>query len=367
MKCLKKFFTAFVLVLLIIMLSVQGLNANAAYDDEKVTLNIVYAYDGIKIPNAKFDIYYVADIGGNGLFSLAGDFKNYPVDVNDAGKNYQALAQTLFGYAMLDNITPTENGQTNSDGELVFSSSNLKQGMYLVVSEEIIFENRKYTVAPYIVSLPNYDSETNSYIHSVTSYPKGECEEITTDTDTSTDSFVSRSVLKKWNYAGFESERPKSVEVNLLKDGALYDTVQLSEENNWYHIWNNLDENSDWTIAETPVDGYTVTVTNEGGTFIITNTKVDSDTDSSTDTDINTDTDTNTNTETDTGTDTDTDTTNGTNPSTPSTDSSTPTTSSNPSLPQTGTLWWIVPILLMIGFAFMLVGFALRRGVNDEE
>ena len=58
----------------------------------------------------------------------------------------------------------------------------------------------------------------------------------------------------------------------LLQDGQVYDTVDLTEDNNWRYSWDELDGNSDWTLVETSGNsGYTVSVSLQGLTFVVTN------------------------------------------------------------------------------------------------
>ena len=53
--------------------------------------------------------------------------------------------------------------------------------------------------------------------------------------------------------------------------------------------------------------------------------------------------------------------------STPPTTPSVPDTPAKPHLPQTGQLWWPVPVLAAAGLLSCVVGLIRRRGANDEE
>ena len=103
----------------------------------------------------------------------------------------------------------------------------------------------------------------------------------------------------------------------------------LNAANNWRYIWENLDDRSTWTLVEEKVDGYTVSITREGVTFVVTNTYV---------------------------------------PETPNTPPPTePGKPDQPSLPQTGQLWWPVPLLLVGGLLLVVIGLIRRRGIADEQ
>lgn len=70
-----------------------------------------------------------------------------------------------------------------------------------------------------------------------------------------------------------------SVTAALLRDGVVYDTVVLNEENHWTHTWKNLSDRYDWKVTEMNVpDGFTVSVDQLGDLFIITNDDLPADT-----------------------------------------------------------------------------------------
>lgn len=78
-------------------------------------------------------------------------------------------------------------------------------------------------------------------------------------------------------------------------------------------------------MVEKEMDDYTVTVTREGVTFVVTNTYT------------------------------------GDTPAAP------PGKPAEPKLPQTGQLWWPVPVLLAVGLLLVLIGLICRRGIENEE
>ncbi len=81
-----------------------------------------------------------------------------------------------------------------------------------------------------------------------------------------------KKVVKIWDDAGHTDKRPAGIVVELLRDGVVYDTVTLSEANNWSYHWTELDPSYTWTVNEKYVpDGYTATVTTSGNTFVLTN------------------------------------------------------------------------------------------------
>ena len=90
---------------------------------------------------------------------------------------------------------------------------------------------------------------------------------------------TSVSVVKAWaDENDKDAIRPASVSATLYADGATVDTQVLSADNGWTYTWTDLDEMKDgktivYTVDEAVVpEGYGKAVTENNGTFVITNT-----------------------------------------------------------------------------------------------
>lgn len=129
---------------------------------------------------------------------------------------------------------------------------------------------------------------------------------------------MTRTVIKVWDDKGYENHRPKSVQVALLQNGTAYETKTLSEANGWQYTWENLPRHDKsgkeitWTIRETTVSGYVSSIRQNGFTFVLTNTL------------------------------------------------------NKQKLPQTGALWWPVPILAVAGLTFLVTGTFSGKKKDDE-
>ena len=202
-----------------------------------------------------------------GEFTLAGDFKNYPVTLDGLdAEGWSTLAQTLYGYAQRDNLPQLDCGVTDSSGRITFPTKDavMKPGLYLVAGKTVTAGGYSYRVAPFIISAPMEDMEQNVWKYDVTVIPKA-AREAYHDT-------VTRKVLKVWDDKGYESERPTEVIMQLLRDGKVYETVTLNKDNNWRHTWNCLDDRYEWVVVEKEPSGYTVKTERDGVTYVITNT-----------------------------------------------------------------------------------------------
>ena len=110
--------------------------------------------------------------------------------------------------------------------------------------------------------------------------------------------------------------------MQLLCDGKIYDEQALNTANNWSYTWEGLDAAHDWKLIEKTVpDDYTVAVTQQGITFTVTNTN----------------------------------------------DNPPPPPPDEPTLPQTGMLWWPVPVLGGIGVVTLFFGIFLLLRKKDES
>ena len=191
----------------------------------------------------------------------------------------------------------------------------------MVLGERHTQDGYRYDATPFMVMLPSLDKENNVWSYDVAVSPKFDRSKIP---GSSGDDTITRKVLKLWEDKGQEKDRPEEVIVQLLRDGKVFDTVTLNAANNWRYTWTALDNGYSWTVVEKETDNYTVEVTQEGITFVVKNTHNENIPDE-------------------------------------------PTTPTKPTLPQTGQLWWPVPVLIAAGLLFVVIGLLRRRGAADEK
>lgn len=273
--------------------------ARGLLDTERpVSLTIEYPCAG-----AHFRLYRVAEVTAYAEYSFTGDFEDYE-DTLEQPDNaaWRALAATLAAVAERDKLKALAEGDTDEYGQLIFSG--LETGMYLAVGEVCTAGGWVYTPEAFLISLPNLDSGDN-WLYDVTAKPKFDKEEEIIRID--------RRILKIWDDGG-DGKRPEKITVQLLCDGEVYDTVELSRENDWQHTWTGLDAAHDWKAVEKDVPaGYKMSVERTDGDFVITNKR------------------------------------------TP------PPPPNKPKLPQTGLLWWPVPVLACCGLGVFLLGWRRRQ------
>ena len=325
MKRLKRIAAALLSALTaMLLLPVQAHAAGNIELNRDMSLNVSYVDGKTYLSGAQFDIYLVATVDECGELTTTETFSLFNVDIR--GKNDEAwnkVASTLDGYILRDKIAPTDSAKTNAQGLAVFPNTQerLTPGLYLVKGQRHKQDGTIYEAATFMVMVPGIDMEANAWIYDVAvnakfiSYPAP-----TASLDTST-----RKVLKVWKDSGHEQSRPKEVVVQLIRDSEIVDTVTLNAANNWRYTWENLPGGHKWTVVEKEQKGYTVTVTQEGITFVVTNTYGGSGSPSGGD------------------------------------------GSGKPPLIQTGQLWWPVPVLLAGGLLLIVLGLIRRRNIGDEK
>jgi len=227
------------------------------------SLTLQYAHGGKYYGGLEIKTFRIAEVFPDGTYALTGEFAKYPVKIYEvtSQSEWRAIASTLAAYIHADGIEPTCTNVTDILGTVSFT--DILPGMYLTlgVSET---EDNVITVFETFLTVVPYPSDDGNHNYDVTAYPK--CEEHEFGGD------IEYKVVKLWKDKGYTENRPESVTVDILKDGVLWTSVQLSSENNFSYTWTTADDGSVWHAVERNVsEGYTVSVVRSGDTFLVTN------------------------------------------------------------------------------------------------
>ncbi len=255
-----------VMLILLCFSSMVTASAESAELQKESSLTLVYKQDEIAYEGLDIQIYRVAGVKNDYSFHLVDAFAKYPVNIYDVKSQaeWRNITETLTAYTVADAIMPTATGKTDATGTVKFEE--LLPGMYLTLGvryesegEIVIFEN-------FLTVIPRQtENAANGYDYDVTAYPK--CEKFVPTPDE-----ITYKVVKQWKDGGNSGTRTKSVKIDIFKDGVLAETVTLSADNNWMYSWKAPNDGADWTTVERDIPkDYTVNVTEEGTTFIVTN------------------------------------------------------------------------------------------------
>lgn len=183
-----------------------------------------------ELSDVAFQLYRVGVITDGGVVP-ADEFRKYHVDLRS-----ENAAQTLAAYIQRDHVQPLMAGVTDLHGSVTFET--LSKAVYLVIGESTSVGDTVYTVMPSLISVPTLNTQGAEewYLRAKVKYEKH------------TEGETEVSCLKVWKNAG--DRVVPEVQVQLLRDFEVYDTVTLNGSNSWKYRWTGLDTRYQWTVTE---------------------------------------------------------------------------------------------------------------------
>lgn len=305
--------------LAVIQLSPPVCAAGYLQPNREASLSLLYQIRGSGVAGLKVHLYRVAEISETADFTLSGDFAGYPVELGDlqTSSAWEAAAETLAAYAAADGHTALRDASSGAQGEVTFGE--LQTGLYLVVTDLWRQGRKRIAFDPFLISLPSLNEE-DAWVYDVQAFPKGESYQTS---GPGGDDKITYQVVKHWEDADQDAHRPKNVTVEIRKDGEWYSTQTLSSENSWAYTWRARDDGSTWWVVERDVpDAYQVQVSRDGTMLTVTNRY--------------------------------------TGPGSPGQEP-------GDKLPQTGQLWWPVPLMAAAGLVLFGAGWAMCIRKKNEE
>ena len=244
-------------VLALLVLLTLPLSADAADFDISKTGTIKIQLRDAYAPNTAIGgtlvLYRVGTANENLTFNLTEEFSGSGVSLSDLRAS--GLAKKLADYAVEKNIQGT-SVQADSSGFVSFAS--VPTGLYLVAQTKAV--DGYLAVSPFLVSMPMYDAQSDTYIYTVEAAPK---------VQRPPKDPVSVKVVKKW--LDNNKKRPESLDVRLLQNGTIVETVTITAEDDWKYTWTDLDAYYTWTVEEIIPEGYSASYYTNKGTTTITN------------------------------------------------------------------------------------------------
>lgn len=259
----KKFFATLLVVIMTVCVCLQTFSPVAtAFSDKKgsISLTITDSDTGNPAENVTFGLYFIATAHKKGTgveYDYVKPFDECNMELGNLQDSYLPIHLSAF---VTERSLPYTEKTSDKNGNIVFD--NLEPGAYLVVF--VSGSENDFTISPFVVGVPLYDKENDSWVYDINATPKIEYNE---PTDTPEYTYI--TVKKQWEG---NNEHPDSVTVSLLCDFSKVETVTLNAENNWSYRWDNLSKNHSWNVIEENVpDGYAVSYDTSSNTVIITN------------------------------------------------------------------------------------------------
>lgn len=340
------------------------------------SVELVCQTESVILSEIEWKVYKVGELDSNGDYQLIDDFDSYPIELNNLSTSDMLnTANTLENYAILDKITPMFSSITDEDGKVHFE--NLENGLYLFSGQSKIIDDTKYIPSAMLIELIPENSSLSSV--DLITYPKFVLKHISYE-DTN------YTVKKVWqDDEEHLDNRADSITIELYEDTILRNIIILNESNDWSYSWIS-NTAVEWRVKEVDIPKYYRVLYLDGEVqYIVMNiydTKfnnsndyedssvtITSTSESILTDDSNTDISSNITTFDDTTTlSTSTDdsltttvstdtivTTTTLNISNDNNSNNVTTTNEQSKLPQTGQLWWPVPVLSILGLVCITV------------
>lgn len=338
----------FMLVLLLPSHSVKAVTIDTARQGSMTVTHL--SVDEAVLEGVNSHIYRIASIDGSGVYTILDGYGSVITDKDFFNNGYdfdawKSCVEKLTDYVKTNKIAPYMSGVSNAEGKTYYTG--LELGVYLVISDNLVLDKYIHSFVDFVYPVPllAIDDATGVYgwKYDVSASPKKSRVERTID-----EKFT---VLKRWSDSGNEDKRPSSISVSIYCDQQLYKKVTLNSSNNWKYSW-TYEPGHDWKLVETSTGkNYKASMSTSQKdneyTFVFLNTYSPPDNPPET-------------------------------PNTPDTPSETPEEPSTPAtpslpevlgairdlpevlgarrLPQTGQLWWPIPILILAGLFLIIKG-----------
>lgn len=286
-------------ILMLYSTNIYALEGNTIDFNSKGSIEITLneKTDNEKIEGAEILLYKVADAKSenhNLMFEYIDELKSCNASLNDLETKSKSEE---IEKCINENIKSLKQ-ITDINGTVKYNDLDL--GLYLVKQNNIVGGFSK--IDSFLVMIPKIVN--NKWIYDIKSTPKTDIIRV-----------IDINVKKVWNTSTSNTndsiKLPRSIEVELLLNDKVIDTVKLSKDNNWSYTWENLAKSEEYTIKEINVPkGYTPSYQKDNNTFIVTNTST---------------------------------------------------------LVQTGQMLWIVMLLIITGITFIIISIIYDRKTNEQN
>ena len=263
----------FAIIILLICLCVLPIGVRAASTadateaidvNRQCSLTLSYLWNERAFENVPVKLYRVAEVSADFQYTLTPAFAPTDLILQGVQTNgeWNVIRSTLEARILSEGLEADAAAVTDAAGQICFEG--LKTGLYLAMAETAASGDVTCRFESALIAVPDLDGQ-GRWQYQVSAAPKSEVVEQEQE--------IQLKILKLWKGDEGQTGRPKSIEVEIFRDGKHHETVVLTEENHWSYGWTAKDDGAKWTVAERNVPkGYTVTVEQRGTSFVLTNT-----------------------------------------------------------------------------------------------
>ena len=268
MKKLALIWLCIVMVVFVATCPIKAENSLSIGAIKNCNLEINYAYNGKSFSNVDVSLYRIAKMESDGSFTTISPYSDYNVSIYGVStpEDWKDVASTFSSYITADDIPPFQIRKTSKTGKATFK--NIEAGLYLVGAVSANYGESVCYFDNFMLYLPEVTED--GYNYNTTAKPKGVIIHPTPEKE-------EYKIVKLWKDVDNKNNRPSSVKVDIIKDGALYKTITLSAKNHWFYTFKG-EKGSVFTVVERKVPkNYRVRIALKNNSFTITNTYKDNE------------------------------------------------------------------------------------------
>lgn len=267
--CLRKRFFSICLIVFVLC-NLISLNVFASDDidfseDTKGSILIDYTYNSNPLDDVNFKVYYIASFISYEEIQTNDKFLDFDIEYTQLSSEeyWITTRDNLRNYISLNQIPADMEFVTDDFGK--YKLEDLSLGLYYIEAENVVEETEIYFSEPIMIFVGQYDDEEDKWLYNFSVIAKISA--------MSYEPYPAITVTKVWENTDDEFVENQNIEVELYRNGILYDTVILSEENSWKYTWYEMDCTADWSVLEKiTLQDYHVDYSHDIYDFTITNT-----------------------------------------------------------------------------------------------
>ena len=229
--------TCIAMTVLCLILSIFTSSAVFASDEKKGRINIECGYQ-----NMQWFLYRIGDAAEDKSI----DYKNAFIKNNlpQGPLSYdqlQNLAYTFENYITINGIIPDQSGITGISGTISFV---VDEGWYIAIPSKLTTDEKIYRSTPVIVCVSSLDIYSDNWGQEVTVYPKTDESE-----NDPTKPPLKDVVIKFWWDS--DIERPKDpIIIIIYQNNVEVGKAILDSDNNWEQIFKDIPFDYEWTLVQ---------------------------------------------------------------------------------------------------------------------